>query len=98
MASAAAFWEYLRFKGLADIAPSCVRAGVLQIDSIRDNAHALEREGVQRWQLELLLASPGSGDAPLTLPQQRDDFAAGQKAEASIICRCGGCSGARGEG
>eukprot|EP00439_Symbiodinium_sp_Y106_P035487 s3692_g4.t1 len=74
MASAAAFWEYLRFKGLADIAPSCVRAGVLQIDSIRDNAHALEREGVQRWQLELLLASPGSGDAPLTLPQQRDDL------------------------
>ena len=74
MASAAAFWEFLRFKGLADIAPSCVRAGVLQIDSIRVNAHALEREGVQRWQLELLLASPGSGGASVVLPRQRDDL------------------------
>ncbi|CAE7666505.1 rlmN1 [Symbiodinium sp. CCMP2592] len=74
MASAAAFWEYLRIKGLSDVAPACVRAEALSIDAVRERSHFLEREGVQRWQLELLLAAPTSGGSQLALPRQREDL------------------------
>ena len=57
MASAASCWEVLRICGLSDIAPACIKDHVVTLDAARENQPALLREGVQRWQLEVLLAA-----------------------------------------
>ncbi|CAE7815603.1 unnamed protein product [Symbiodinium sp. CCMP2592] len=80
----------LRLKGLSEIAPACVRADVVSLEGVRSAGLALLREGVQRWQLEMLLAAPGDGavlarhraDLPPVRKRQRASFDLAMQAAA----------------
>ena len=71
MASAALLWEVLRDRGISDVAPLFVQAEVFSLDAVQGSWQRLIDAGVQRWQLELLVA--GSSGSSLVLPQWRAD-------------------------
>ena len=71
MASAALLWEVLRDRGISDVAPLFVQAEAFSLDAVQGSWQRLIDAGVQRWQLELLVA--GSSGSSLVLPQWRAD-------------------------
>ena len=71
MASTAILWEALRDRGISDVAPLFVRAEVFCLSDVQGSWQRLLDAGVQRWQLELLVA--GSRRGELLMPQWRSN-------------------------
>ena len=61
MASAAILWETLRDRGISEVAPLFVQAGVFRLADVPGAWQRLIEVGVQRWQLELLVAGQRKG-------------------------------------